>query len=771
MHASMGASTAGGASGGRGMALPRKAAVAAFSVDAAATFWDTLPAEVMEEAMEIVHTVVRHAAAPQRPLVVELGDDGGRVVFSAPLEAVAFALKLQVDLLSAPWPEELLELPSAALERSLTGSVIFCGPRLAMGLHWGGLSGRDASLVRALAESAWGGQVLATESLWHKVDAKLYSLETKTSAIGLGPTSLTGWPSPVPVFAITSEALVDRRFGAIANLSGLPVGTRAEATVHAGMASTPSLATSTEEIGLSAAGGSVATRGPGKTRIMSAAQQAILRQIVLLLDRVHQLLSQTGLISSSLEKSISRTKALAHTLDRLGFDIQSRKQAAVLRETLGRIMVMGREQGFMLERLEKFIETSEDFESRVATVESQFSLEVRMLLENEAFAEPRGVADRLLPPLGDDAEAGMPELSGWDGDIARTHAEIQLPKIRLEDVLKSDAGGSGGESEGGASGGGSSAPPTPGVRGTVPVGVLRKRVAQVNQVYTKYIRKAQEKQRNDRVAIRALRKRVSELSKENEQLQFRLQHGMTGMPQKLASSQGSLLVGTGFAHEDSITRSQVGRALASLDNVPIDKAFQKRLTKKIAALSKRAQRRWSRVGLRQLAQSRRIGKYGPTSLRKKRNLESPEPVPEGEDEVESQRSRPRSSSGERSLSGGRRRVPRQPQPSPLSRYPASGGRRGRESNARALSQPSSKHGRSQGRHGDAAQFEPSTSSSCGSMSSSRSYSDPTATMRSFTSTCSSSSTGSGTFSSSGGRQKGEVVEKTWSDSDTYSSSS
>ena len=98
-----------------------------------------LPAPALAAALAgYAHAVRRHAAR-NGGYVCDAATDGARLVvaFGCARAALRAALHLQLDLLSGPWPPELLAHPSAGTEHARTGAVLFRGLAACVGLHWG----------------------------------------------------------------------------------------------------------------------------------------------------------------------------------------------------------------------------------------------------------------------------------------------------------------------------------------------------------------------------------------------------------------------------------------------------------------------------------------------------------------------------------------------------------------------------------------------------------------------------------------------------------
>ena len=57
--------------------------------------------------------------------------------FHDPIDAIGWALHVQLALLEAPWPSELLQQPQAKLETCKDGKLLFRGLRVKMAINTG----------------------------------------------------------------------------------------------------------------------------------------------------------------------------------------------------------------------------------------------------------------------------------------------------------------------------------------------------------------------------------------------------------------------------------------------------------------------------------------------------------------------------------------------------------------------------------------------------------------------------------------------------------
>ena len=76
-------------------------------------------------------------AATLAALQVTTEGDAFIVAFHEPLDAIGWALHVQLALLEAPWPQELLSHPVARLDTCPEGKLLFRGLRVRMAINTG----------------------------------------------------------------------------------------------------------------------------------------------------------------------------------------------------------------------------------------------------------------------------------------------------------------------------------------------------------------------------------------------------------------------------------------------------------------------------------------------------------------------------------------------------------------------------------------------------------------------------------------------------------
>uniref|UniRef100_A0A7S2UBZ0 GAF domain-containing protein n=1 Tax=Attheya septentrionalis TaxID=420275 RepID=A0A7S2UBZ0_9STRA len=93
------------------------------------------------------------------------------ISFPDPINAISFALLVQMKLYVEVWSEELLALPDAAVDVSGAHS----GLRVKIGLH-ASKSSKTESIANNIMAMCHGGQILATENVWRLAALELDSL-------------------------------------------------------------------------------------------------------------------------------------------------------------------------------------------------------------------------------------------------------------------------------------------------------------------------------------------------------------------------------------------------------------------------------------------------------------------------------------------------------------------------------------------------------------------------------------------------------------------
>ncbi|MDP6933515.1 MAG: adenylate/guanylate cyclase domain-containing protein, partial [Myxococcota bacterium] len=163
-------------------------------IQGASALWNeaTDPAE---EAFRIHAKLFRDLLGEYRGTEIKNEADTFLLSFDEPLDAVRWCLAAQESLLTASWPEALLDQEHAREEHALDGTLLHRGLRVRMGVDRGrpesfvdpvtgqqDLRGPVVHRTQQVATAAHGGQVLLTTTIWTLVRGQLTA-----STTSLGP--------------------------------------------------------------------------------------------------------------------------------------------------------------------------------------------------------------------------------------------------------------------------------------------------------------------------------------------------------------------------------------------------------------------------------------------------------------------------------------------------------------------------------------------------------------------------------------------------------
>lgn len=168
--------------------------------------------DVARAALEVFGQQVRSLADSLGGVVVG-ADDAPVVAFGEPTGAVAFAGRLQQDLLEADWPAALLADPAGGAPGDRPGA--WRGLRVGVGVALGeghpvadAYEGGVYDVALALRDAAHGGQVLLGPEVW----AGVHLGELDMEATPLGAHPLVAGGDPVPMASALPRRLAERTF-------------------------------------------------------------------------------------------------------------------------------------------------------------------------------------------------------------------------------------------------------------------------------------------------------------------------------------------------------------------------------------------------------------------------------------------------------------------------------------------------------------------------------------------------------------------------------
>ena len=187
-------------------------------VESSTMLWDELPASVIEDALEVHNNVVRKLLQKYRGYEVKTEGDGFMLAFDSAQRALAFALALQVDLLSAKWPDELQMHSATETVLDAIGVPMWRGLRVRAGIHTGtaivrpdvrtmlcDYFGPVVNCAARISSLAVGGEVLLSHATMTSLDTanidddSEFSIFDDVQTTCLGDQKIRGISEPVVV--------------------------------------------------------------------------------------------------------------------------------------------------------------------------------------------------------------------------------------------------------------------------------------------------------------------------------------------------------------------------------------------------------------------------------------------------------------------------------------------------------------------------------------------------------------------------------------------
>jgi len=182
-------------------------------IQGSSLLWERLP-EAMAVALEQHDTIVRKALHAHRGYEVKTEGDAFMVAFGSSVDAVRFAIELQLALHIAAWPEEIDTHPSALAQPG------FHGLRVRIGVHEGTAVGRtnpvtgimdyhgpEVNRASRVCDAAHGGQILVSGAVWACVESEIEAVVTP-----LGAHELRGTGVWFDLVQVMPESLASRCF-------------------------------------------------------------------------------------------------------------------------------------------------------------------------------------------------------------------------------------------------------------------------------------------------------------------------------------------------------------------------------------------------------------------------------------------------------------------------------------------------------------------------------------------------------------------------------
>ena len=182
-------------------------------IQGSSLLWERLP-EAMAVALEQHDRIVRKALRSHRGYEVKTEGDAFMVAFGSPVDAVRFAIELQLALHIASWPEAINTHPSSLAQPG------FHGLRVRVGVHAGEAAGRanpvtgimdyhgpEVNRAARVCDAAHGGQILVSGTVWACVESEIEAVVTP-----LGSHELRGTGVWFDLLQVMPESLGSRCF-------------------------------------------------------------------------------------------------------------------------------------------------------------------------------------------------------------------------------------------------------------------------------------------------------------------------------------------------------------------------------------------------------------------------------------------------------------------------------------------------------------------------------------------------------------------------------
>ena len=179
--------------------------------------------KAMAEGIKLQHACMRTGICKHDGFEVKTEGEAFMIAFKSAKDAVAFCLKTQEDLLDIRYSNNLLTQEPARHETDNSGTTIWNGPRVAMGVHTGTPAseldpttnrtdyfGKMVNEAARIGGQANGGQIKVSKATLDQI-GDLESLGNPTTK-NLGPVSLKGISESIVIHEVVSERLRNRVF-------------------------------------------------------------------------------------------------------------------------------------------------------------------------------------------------------------------------------------------------------------------------------------------------------------------------------------------------------------------------------------------------------------------------------------------------------------------------------------------------------------------------------------------------------------------------------
>ena len=162
----------------KSLRVPEKEATIIYTdVQGSTALWESHPL-AMKKATDIHDSIIRRCYADHGGYEISTEGDSFNLAFQHPADAIGFALKAQLALYKANWPEDILNHPDGNFNEKKS----FRGFRVRMGMHHGPVvssvhettgrtiyQGEAVDIAKSIEKMSHGGQILTTVETWRAV--------------------------------------------------------------------------------------------------------------------------------------------------------------------------------------------------------------------------------------------------------------------------------------------------------------------------------------------------------------------------------------------------------------------------------------------------------------------------------------------------------------------------------------------------------------------------------------------------------------------------
>eukprot|EP01065_Artemidia_motanka_P035334 TRINITY_DN43254_c0_g1_i1.p1 TRINITY_DN43254_c0_g1~~TRINITY_DN43254_c0_g1_i1.p1 ORF type:complete len:832 (+),score=251.00 TRINITY_DN43254_c0_g1_i1:81-2576(+) len=178
--------------------------------------------DAMNEALSLHNSAIRRRLKMCNGYEVKTIGDAFMCAFASPVQAVRFALEVQVDLVTRAWPRQLESCDAAAYGQLANGDPLWAGLRVRIGAHTGpailehnpltdraDYRGSTVNKAARVESQSQGGMLVVTKELFTLIEPRLSELG-KPEFHRLGERTLKGVKEPVELFLMLPQRLAER---------------------------------------------------------------------------------------------------------------------------------------------------------------------------------------------------------------------------------------------------------------------------------------------------------------------------------------------------------------------------------------------------------------------------------------------------------------------------------------------------------------------------------------------------------------------------------